>query len=113
MNILPISKKFDLNDLVFFHKIINGFLETKLPDYVSKFTGESRLRNNHLDTECYVCTINHSTNSSRSPIYRNFFYRVTFMWNKLSYEVRSDPNINTFKSSVIDFLWSEAFWELH
>ena len=113
INILPISKKFDLNDLVFFHKIINGFVETKLPDYVSKFTGESRLRNNHLDTECYVCNINHSTNSSRSPIYRNFFYRVTFMWNKLSYEVRSDPNINTFKSSVIDFLWSEAFWELH
>ena len=35
------------------------------------------------------------------------------MWNKLSYEVRSDPNINKFKSSVIEFLWSEAFWELH
>ena len=113
INILPISKKFDLNDLVFFHKIINGFVETKLPDYVSKFTGESRLRNNHLDSDCYVCNINHSTNSSRSPIYRNFFYRVTFMWNKLSYEARSDPNINTFKSSVIEFLWSEAFWELH
>ena len=39
INILPISKKFDLNDLVFFHKIINGYVDTKLPDYVSKFTG--------------------------------------------------------------------------
>ena len=34
INILPISKKFDLNDLVFFHKIINGLLK---PSYLIMF----------------------------------------------------------------------------
>ena len=56
INILSISKKFDLNDLVFFHKIINGYVDTKLPEYVSKFTGESRLRQNHLDSESIYVT---------------------------------------------------------
>ena len=51
---ISIRKKFDLNDLIFFHKIINGYVHTKLPDYISKFTGISRLRENHLDSKCYI-----------------------------------------------------------
>ena len=43
INILPINKKFGLNDILLFHKIVNGFVTIKLPDYVSKFTGVSRL----------------------------------------------------------------------
>ena len=31
VNILPISKKFDLNDLIFFYKIINGYIQIELP----------------------------------------------------------------------------------
>ena len=112
INILPISKKFNLNDLVFFHKIINGYVDTKLPEYVSKFTGESRLRQNHLDSECYICDLNYANSSSRSPIFKNFFYRVINLWNKLSYESRINPSISIFKSRAIEFLWSEALNEV-
>ena len=59
VDILPICKKFDLNDLIFFHKIINGYVHTKLPDYISKFTDISRLRENYLDSECYIYSLNH------------------------------------------------------
>ena len=57
-NLLPINKKFDLNDLIFFYKIIDRYIKVKLPNYVCKFNGASRLRNNHLDSECYVCHLN-------------------------------------------------------
>ena len=111
INILPISKKFDLNDLVFFHKIINGYVD-KLLEYVSKFTGESRLKQNHLDSECYICNLNYANSSPRGPLFKNFFYRVMNLWSKLSYESRINPSISIFKSSALEFLWSEALNEV-
>ena len=44
INILPNSKKFDLNDLILFHKIVNAYVHIDLPNYVSKFNGISKLR---------------------------------------------------------------------
>ena len=52
VNILPISKIFELLDLVLFHKIVNGYISFNLLDYVKKCNGASRLKNNHLDSEC-------------------------------------------------------------
>ena len=112
VNILPISKKFDLNDLMFFYKIINGYIQIKMPNYVNKFNGISRLRNNHLDNECYLCNLNNHDNNLHSPLFKNFYYRVTYIWNKLPYQTKISPNIATFKSKVIEFLWSEAFKEV-
>ena len=86
IKILPINKKFDLNDVLFFHKIIHGYVHIKLPDYISKFTDLSRLREKHLDSECYICNLYHPSVSARSPLFKNYFYRVTYLWNKLSFE---------------------------
>ena len=108
INILPINKKFDLNDILLFHKIINGYVHIRLPEYVSKFTGLSRLREKHLDSECYICNLYHPSVSALSPIFKNYFYRVTYLWNKLSYEARLNPNTNTFKAQVVEFLWGEV-----
>ena len=107
INILPINKKFDLNDILLFHKIINGCVHIRLPEYVSKFTGLSRLREKHLDSECYIYNLYHPSVSARSRISKNYFYRVTDQWNKLSYEARLNPNTNTFKAQVVEFLWGE------
>ena len=61
INLLPISKIFDLNDLMFmfFHKIVHDYVPIRLPEYISKFEGVSRLRENHLDSNCYTCNLNH------------------------------------------------------
>ena len=112
VNLLPINKKFDLNDLIFFYKIIDGYIKVKLPNYVNKFNRASRLRNNHLDSECYVCHLNNHNCFQRSPLFQNFYYRVTYKWNKLPCQTKISPNIATFKSKVIEFLWSEAFNEI-
>ena len=110
INILPINKKFDLNDLMFFYKIIDGYVQIKLPNYVNKFNGISSLRNNHLDSECYLCHPNNHDSNLR--LFKNLYYRVTYLWNKLPYQTKFSPNIVTFKSKVIEFLWSEAFKEV-
>ena len=112
INMLPISKKFNLNDLMFFYKIINGHVQIELPNYVNKFNGISRLRNNHLDSECYLCHLNNHDRNLHSPLFKNFYYRVTYIWNKLPYQTKISPNIATLKSKVIEFLWSEAFKEV-
>ena len=111
INLLPISKMFDLNDLILFHKIVFEYTPIKLPDYISKFNGMSRLRERHLDSECYTYNLNHPNTSSRSPIFRNFFYRAIHLWNKLPYDCRITPNINSFKSQATNFLWESVLNE--
>ena len=109
VNILPISRIFDLNDLVLFHKVINGFIPTTLPTYISKYNGQSRLRDSRLDSECYVFNLNIDRNthlSSRSPLYRNYFYRTIHLWNKLPYSTRVIPCVRLFKQQSINFLWN-------
>ena len=83
VNILPVSKIFDLNDLIIFHKIVNCQIPTKLPN------GASRLRNNRLDYECYVCNLEHSAYAkSKSTLFTNYFCRVVHIWNKLPLSTR-------------------------
>ena len=93
LNILPISKHFELTDLCFFHKVLNGYVSTKLPNYVVKYRGNSRLRNKHLDTDCYVSELEQNSKCKLSiPIFKNFFYRTTFLWNKLPRDIRDISN---------------------
>ena len=44
LNILPMHKRFELNDLLFFHKIVHEHLPFKLPHYIVRYNGSSRLR---------------------------------------------------------------------
>ena len=112
LNILLISKKFDLSDLVLFHKIVNGYLPIKLPEYISKFNGVSRTRNHRLDSESYVCNLNFAQTKKiykRNPFFDSFFYRTIHIWNNLPFEIRYNESISCFKSLTADFLWKEVF----
>ena len=40
-DLLPLSKHFELNDLLFFHKIINQQIDIWLPPYIHKYNGQS------------------------------------------------------------------------
>ena len=57
VNILPLTKRFILNDLVLFHKIINNLIPVKIPGYISLFNGISPLRVCHLDKLSFVSGI--------------------------------------------------------
>ena len=72
VNILPISKHFDLTDLCYFHKIVNCLVPTTLPDYVTRNRENSRLRSNHLDRDSYICILdNISKCNFISPTFKN------------------------------------------
>ena len=57
VGILPLHLKFDLNDLVFFHKIFYNILPVSFPEYLAVFQGTSRLRRSHLDDCSIVSSI--------------------------------------------------------
>ena len=110
VDVLPLSKKFDMNDLIFFHKVLNNLVPVALPHYLSFYMGGSRLRNCHLDSHSIVCSIipRFSQQSSRSnnPLTKSFFYRTHLLWNGLPLELRQKCCPSSFKSELIKHLWS-------
>ena len=67
VNLLPLAKRFDLNDLILFHKVVYNLIPLDLPNYLSYFNGISRLRSCHLDHLSFVCNLQ-PKNSSTSHL---------------------------------------------
>ena len=112
VNLLPLSCRFDLNDLLFFHKILYDGIALKLPSYLKFYQGNSRLRNCHLDDLSLVSDIqpkftgsNLSSETSRSPFANIFFYRTHLKWNALPREMREIVCPNKFKNALTIHIW--------
>jgi hypothetical protein len=108
--ILPLAKRFDLNDLILFYKIVYELIPLKLPDYLRFFEGQSRLRSCHLDSLSIVSSINPRINSllsvgQNSPLNKSFFYRTHFLWNKLPYELRASRAATIFRCNLVKYFW--------
>ena len=113
LNILPMSFKFDLRDLTFFHAILYEYSVTKLPDYLTRFSG-SRLRRSHYDSLSIVSSIipripiNLHTENSNLGISKSYFYRAHITWNKLPISIREIDTASKFKAEVLKYLWSKV-----
>ena len=111
VNILPLSQRFVLIDLVHIHKVINGLVPLQLPSYLSFFTGESRLRFNKLDKLSLVSSIIPVTKATKATTSNafasSFFYRSHLSWNELPFEIRAIQCPVKFKSSLKAHLWSK------
>ena len=104
VNILPLALKFDLNDLVLFHKIIHDIVPISLPPYLKLFEGQSRLRSTHLDELSYVSDLIPRGNST-VHLDKSFFYRTHSLWNALPYELREMEGVSVFKSNLVRHMW--------
>ena len=123
VDILPLSLKFDLNDLLFLHKVIYCLIPVSLPGYLSFYQGMSRLRSSHLDNYSLVSSVmprfNTQNNSnsqpanSRNPFSKSFFYRTHLMWNNLPLDTRKISCPQSFKSEITKHLWSCLLDEEH
>ena len=101
VNILPLSKHFEVNDLIFFYKILNKHIDIPLPPYIQYYSGQSRLRSSRLDAHSFVFVQdNDSESSMRSPLYNSFFYRTIHYWNNLSLNIRNTESQTCFKRLV-------------
>ena len=103
IDILPLSLKFDLNDLLFFHKVLNDLTAISLPSYLSFYRGGSRLRNCHLDNLSIVSSL--TPTRSNNPLAKSFFYRTHLLWNRLPLQLRQIQSSSLFKSELVQYLW--------
>ena len=103
-NILPLSKRFDFNDLILFHKVVYQDIPLELPNYLKFFDGSSRLRSTHLDDLCIVSDMLPRA-SAPNLLKKSFFYRTHSLWNSLPYAIRSISSKNLFRARIERFLW--------
>ena len=110
LDILPLSAKFDLNDLLFFHKVVNDLVPISLPSYLSFYQGGSRLRSCHLDKLSIVSSLipisSQFSDRSNNPFSKSFFYRTHLLWNNLSLELREILCPSLFKLEISKHLWN-------
>ena len=91
VDILPLARMFNLNDLFYFRKAINNLVPVSLPTYVH--STRARLRHCHIDGQSLVCSIfprsSQSTIHSSGPLSKSYFYdRTHLLWNSLPLEIR-------------------------
>ena len=107
LNILPMNMRFDLSDLVLFHKIVHQLIPMKILEYISRYTGSSRLRNSHLDSMSFIFNNAYPTRDSRSKLYKSFYYRTIYTWNALDFNTRNTADIVEFKRVTKRHLWDK------
>ena len=101
------SKRFVLNDITLFHKIVYNLIPVKLPDYISLFDGVTRLRSCHLDRLSYVSSVLPRGKNCKI-LKKSLFYRGHLLWNELPLEIREIRCQTTFKFRVKQHLWTLA-----
>ena len=52
VNILPLSKHFEVNDFIFFHKILNKHIDIPLPPYIQYYSGHWAITTTQLKVRC-------------------------------------------------------------
>ena len=110
LEILPLDLHFKLNDLLFFHKVINNIIPVSHPEYIKPYSGNSRLRSNHIDSLSYVYDSNFAQthrSSKLSVFYRSFYFRVIHSWNSLPLNIKEIPSFVAFKIKAREFLWQQ------
>ena len=104
VNLLPLSDYMNLKDLIDLHKVIYGLIPIALPDYLTFFSGQSRLRRTHLDSLSLVSSI--TPRSASNAFANSFFFRTHCKWNSLPRETREIECPKAFKTEVIALLWT-------
>ena len=103
VNLLPMIHRFNLNDLVLFHKIFHKRVPIKMPPYLSLFTG-NWLRSIHLDNVCFLLSVL-PRGCSTASLNKSFFYRIHNLWNRLPLEIRQIKGQVKFERELIIYIW--------
>ena len=110
LNILPIKFRFDYHDIKFFHSVVYNLSCVKLPDYLTFFSGSTRLRSTHLDQLCFISSVQPrgiTATDSRRGFSNTFFYRAHLIWNKLPLLLREVSNPGMFRIDLVKYIWTE------
>ena len=100
---LPVSYRIDFKLLLITYKVLNGLAPNYLCNLIKPYSSSRSLRSSkkHL---LYTPTWKLSSYGRRS-----FSAAAPFLWNKLPMDIRTAPNVNTFKKRLKTHLFSRAF----
>ena len=85
--------------MILFYKIIHNLIPVDMPNYLTLFNGNSRLRSTHLDNLSFVCSLVTSTTGNQT-LNKSFFFRTHLLWNMLPYNVRNSSSLSEFKHKL-------------
>ncbi|MCP4457467.1 MAG: hypothetical protein GY816_05480 [Cytophagales bacterium] len=106
VNLLPLSCRFTVNDLILFHKAVHRYIPLDIPEYLTLFNGNTRLRSSHLDNLSFVSSLIPKASNNTTNLEKSFFYRTHMKWNELPLELREIKSISEYRSKVEAHLWS-------
>ena len=107
VNILPLLYRFMFNDINLFHKIIYKIIPVTMPDYLTLYSGDSRLRSTRLDNLSFVSNISLTT-TSISNLNKSFFFCSHTLWNFLPFDLRNSMIPSQFKIELVKHCWNMA-----
>ena len=70
-----------------------------MPEYLTLFDGNSRLRSTHLDKLSFVCSLATST-AGNHTLNKSFFFRSHLLWNTLPFDIRNSTKLSEFKHKL-------------
>ena len=65
VNILSLFCRFNFNDMNLFHKIVYKTIPINMPDYLTRYNGDSCLRSTHLDNLSFVSNISSTVDNNK------------------------------------------------
>ena len=74
------------NDMNIFHKFVYKIIPVTMPDYLTLYSGDSRLRSTYFDNLSFVSNIA-STTTSISNLNKSFLFRSHMLWNFLPFDL--------------------------
>ena len=101
LNLLSLKDRRFLFDVLFFYKVLNGYINLDLSSYIQFYSDSDRYSLRGKD-ELTLKKNYARTNTSKF----SFFNRIVDMWNVLPLSVRQASSISSFKKGVRDFLFS-------
>ena len=69
--------RFMFNDMNLVRKVLYKIIPVTMSDYLTLYSGDSRLRSTHLDNLSFVSNIASTTTSIISNLYKSFFFAAT------------------------------------
>ena len=88
-----------------FYKVVNKTIPVTMPDDLTLYSGDSRLRSTHHDNLYFVSNIA-STTTSMSTHNKFFFFRSHTLWNFLPFDLRSSRRPSQFKIKLAEYYWN-------
>ena len=112
LDILPVDLKFELNDMVLFHKIFYGNSVVSFPSFIARQTDQTQAHHFQRQTRTFNDNDRLKLKAKIAPRVEAFkcsyFYRSLETWNSIPFDIRSIEDPAAFKSSMKAHLWTIA-----